>query len=146
MRNKNIRKSPKGRITRITVAGFLTLTSLVLCITSICTHAYTIQTLRQQESELNNKLNELKKEADNLGDEITKLKDPDYIAKYARENYYYTKDGEYVIKVNKNDDNNNIAIQADTNKAYYVVSLALLLLIFLFGILNHKSKKKIMEV
>lgn len=33
----------------------------------------------------------------NLEDDVKKLQDPEYVAKYAREKYLYTKDGEYVI-------------------------------------------------
>lgn len=36
---------------------------------------------------------------DSLNTEITKLQDPNYIAKYAREKYMYSKDGEYIIKI-----------------------------------------------
>ena len=32
---------------------------------------------------------------------LLKLQDSNYLARYARENYDYTKDGEYVIKINK---------------------------------------------
>jgi len=38
-------------------------------------------------------------ESKDLKNEINKLQDKDYVARYARENYLYTKDGEYVIKV-----------------------------------------------
>ncbi len=34
-----------------------------------------------------------------LKKEVSKLQDPDYIAKYAREKYLYSKDGEYIIKI-----------------------------------------------
>ena len=30
-------------------------------------------------------------------DDVKKLQDPEYVAKYAREKYLYTKEGEYVI-------------------------------------------------
>ena len=33
----------------------------------------------------------------NLEDDVKKLQDPEYVAKYAREKYLYTKEGEYVI-------------------------------------------------
>ena len=36
---------------------------------------------------------------ENLKEEITKLQDPDYVAKYAREKYSLSKDGEIIIKV-----------------------------------------------
>lgn len=34
-----------------------------------------------------------------LKNEITKLQDPDYVARYAREKYLYSKDGEIIIKI-----------------------------------------------
>ena len=47
-----------------------------------------------EKQELNNKLADLKdKEA------ALKLQDPDYIARYAREKYLYSKDGEFIIKI-----------------------------------------------
>ena len=36
---------------------------------------------------------------DELNDEVNKLQDPEYVAKYAREKYLYTKEGEIVIDV-----------------------------------------------
>jgi cell division protein DivIC len=34
-----------------------------------------------------------------LKDEINKLKDPEYMARYAREKYLYSKDGELIIRI-----------------------------------------------
>lgn len=34
-----------------------------------------------------------------LKNEITKLQDPEYVARYAREKYLYSKDGEIIIKI-----------------------------------------------
>lgn len=48
--------------------------------------------LEKQLSELIEKEKELKLDAD-------KLQDPDYIARYAREKYSYSKDGEFIIKI-----------------------------------------------
>ena len=39
---------------------------------------------------------------DELSDEVNKLQDPEYVAKYAREKYLYTKDGEIIIDVSNN--------------------------------------------
>ena len=38
-------------------------------------------------------------EEDKLNDEISKLQDPEYLAKYAREKYLYSKDDEIIIKI-----------------------------------------------
>ena len=45
------------------------------------------------------KLVSLKEEEDELQLEADKLQDPDYIARYAREKYLYSKEGEFVIKI-----------------------------------------------
>ncbi len=50
------------------------------------------KTLEKQLIELQEKELELKVDAD-------KLQDPDYIARYAREKYLYSKDGEFIIKI-----------------------------------------------
>ena len=42
----------------------------------------------------------------NLKNEIEKLKDPEYLARYARSEYSYSKsEGEYVIRINEDEDN-----------------------------------------
>ena len=37
-----------------------------------------------------------------LSDDVVKLQDSEYAAKYAREKYLYTKDGELIIDLSKN--------------------------------------------
>ena len=44
-------------------------------------------------------LNKLKEEEAYLKVEVEKLKDPDYVARYAREQYLYSKDGELNIRI-----------------------------------------------
>ena len=39
------------------------------------------------------------KEQDSLKSEVVKLQDPEYVARYAREKYLYTKDGETILKI-----------------------------------------------
>lgn len=52
---------------------------------------------RQQDiANLEKQKNTLEKEKENLENEIELLSDEDYIARYARENYVFTRDGERV--------------------------------------------------
>ena len=44
------------------------------------------------------KYESLLKEEDELNNEITKMQDSEYAAKYAREKYGYSKDNEVIIK------------------------------------------------
>ncbi len=53
----------------------------------------------QEKKTLEKKLVDLKEEEERLRVDASKLQDPDYIARYAREKYLYSKDGEYIIKI-----------------------------------------------
>ncbi|HOB25761.1 MAG TPA: septum formation initiator family protein [Bacilli bacterium] len=56
----------------------------------------------QAKKDLETQYTELVDNEDNLEDQISKLKDPEYVAKYVREKFLYTKDGELIIDVNNN--------------------------------------------
>lgn len=52
---------------------------------------------KKEKKELSNKYNELLDNEETLEGEVVKLQDPEYVAKYAREKYLFTKDGELII-------------------------------------------------
>jgi cell division protein DivIC len=56
---------------------------------------------RHQVVELTNKYSNLLDEETQLKSDVNKLQDPDYVARYAREKYLYTKDGELIIRIPK---------------------------------------------
>ena len=53
----------------------------------------------QNKKELENKYTNLLEEEETLSSDIIKLQDPDYIARYAREKYLYSRNGEIIIKI-----------------------------------------------
>lgn len=53
----------------------------------------------QEKKDLEKELTSLKDEEEELKVDVNKLQDADYIARYAREKYYYSKDGEYVLRI-----------------------------------------------
>ncbi len=53
----------------------------------------------REQKQLEQKYEDLLEDEELLSGEIIKLKDPDYIARYAREKYLYSKDGELIIKI-----------------------------------------------
>ena len=53
----------------------------------------------EEKTKLEKKYEELLKEEETLSGDIIKLKDPDYIARFAREKYLYSKDGEIIIRI-----------------------------------------------
>lgn len=55
--------------------------------------------IKKEKQALNNKLASLKDEEEALNSDIKKLEDPEYVARYAREKYLYSKDGELIIRL-----------------------------------------------
>ncbi|MEG0798833.1 MAG: septum formation initiator family protein [Bacilli bacterium] len=53
----------------------------------------------QQKKELDTKYASILKEENVLKSEMAKLQNPEYVARYAREKYLYSKDGELIIKI-----------------------------------------------
>lgn len=53
----------------------------------------------QEKKRLEIRLTKLKEKESILKVDAKKLQDPDYIARYAREKYLYSKDGEFIIKI-----------------------------------------------
>ena len=60
-----------------------------------------INKMKIEKRELQDKIVDLEKEKEVLETDILKLKDPDYIAKYVREKYFYSKDGELILKIDE---------------------------------------------
>ena len=94
-----MKKTGKGRKRRT----FLWITILVLIIsyTSYKTYDYwkEISDNYKTKKELEDKYNKLLEEKEVLETDVKKLQDPEYVAKYAREKYLYSKDGELIIKI-----------------------------------------------
>ena len=53
----------------------------------------------QEKQELENNFQTLLETEETLSSDIVRLKDPEYIARFAREKYLYSKDGEIIIRI-----------------------------------------------
>lgn len=75
--------------------------SIIISYLGVFVYHYWNQILANKEEQkvLEAKYEQLLKEEDELNNEITKMHEPDYVAKYAREKYGYSKDNEVIIKV-----------------------------------------------
>lgn len=139
MANKKISKTAKRRLTVLTPIVIL---AIGYCAFTLITTAVQLYKLHIEEIELKEKLTTLKGNSKELKNEITKLQDKDYVARYARENYLYTKDGEYVIKVDtdeKKKDESKFEIKEE-----YIICGGIVLgsLIIFYIIIKHRKKKK----
>lgn len=76
---------------------------VVILVTTFTIGRYWVEIFNkyQENKELEVQLAELKEEEEELRLDAEKLQDPDYIARYAREKYLYSKDGEFIIKIPK---------------------------------------------
>ena len=134
-----------GKISRATkrrlrVFGILSLFCIVYFLFSFVFEIYKIYDLKNQKQELNTEYKQLKKEAEQLEIEIESLNDPEYLAKYARENYSYSKDGEYIIKLKDTEDKIE-KVDDELNKDYIVVGLVMFIIIVFVFIITRSSKK-----
>lgn len=70
-----------------------------MCIISSYDNINNIRKKQKEKKELTEKLEKLKDEEITLSDDVEKLKNPEYAARYAREKYFYSKNGEKILKI-----------------------------------------------
>ena len=139
MTKKKITKQSKRRLLIFGTISILIIIYFFFCLSYYSVYIYR---LKNEETNLTNDLNDLKHDEKLLKTELEKLQDPDYLARYARENYDYTKDGEYVIKINKEEqeEENNEKTDIEIYRKYIYIgsTIVLLFIIYIF----YKVRKK----
>lgn len=92
-------KIKKQAFKRFLVLLPCTLVLLVVLVVSIGKYWVEIVNKYQENEMLNQKLILLKEKEVQLAVDVEKLEDPEYIARYAREKYLFSKDGEIILKI-----------------------------------------------
>lgn len=133
-------KISKSTKRRLRVFGVLSLICIIYFLFCFVFEIYNIYDLKHQKQELNTEYKKLKKEKEQLEIEIDLLNDKEYLAKYARENYSYSKDGEYIIKI-KDTEDKVAKVDEKLNKDYIVIGLIIFVAIIFILILNLRKKK-----
>lgn len=90
----------RGKIKRkifFTTIVFLVIGSIL--VKSIFETSVQIYNKRKEKKEFTTMLEKLKEKEEELNSVVTKLSNPDYVARYAREKYLYSKDGEIIIRI-----------------------------------------------
>lgn len=136
------KKVPKKAKRRLVVFGPIAIFIIVYCAFTLVTTTLDLYKLKHEEAELSDKLNTLKTDASDLKTEITKLQDKDYVARYARENYLYTKNGEYVIKTEEKTKEETKETKKDERYVIYACAAATIIIILFIIIIHHRRKKK----
>lgn len=96
MAKKNNRVKKKRRMLFLGLSSFVVIIVMTFTIGQYWVEIYDKY---QEKKSLEKKLVTLKEREKELKLDASKLQDPDYIARYAREKYLYSKDGEFIIKI-----------------------------------------------
>lgn len=135
------RRISKASKRRLMFFGLISLAIIAYFFISLFSYTLKIADLNSEKKKLELELSEKKEDEEDLTNEIDRLKDPDYLARYARENYSYSKDGEYIIKMDKSNDKKEDE-EVKSYEDYIVYLCAFVILLVLIYILRKGKKKK----
>ena len=119
MARKKVTKASKRRLL---IFGSFSVVLIIYFLVSLSTYMIDIYNLKKDKKDLEKELVELQAKEEALGTQIEMLKDVDYLARYARENYLYSKDGEIVLKIedsNKDEATNDSKLSFDRKYIFY---------------------------
>lgn len=144
MAKKKISKASKRRLV---VFGTISVFIIFYFLFSAGYYTYKIYNLKVQEKNLNQKLIELERQEKILSTDMEKLKDPEYLAKYAREAYSYSKEDEIIIQSLKKDKEIEEIeeLEFSLNDKYILgtcIGVIVLIILYIFiKSIKHKKKK-----
>lgn len=137
-----MKKIMKNRNLRFIILGGISIFSIIYFVITLTTDMSNIKNLKRQEKELNQNLSSLKENAENLKVEIEKLKDPEYIARYAREKFFYSKgSGEYLIKIDKKQQQEAIIKEQEKKSNNLIIFMLGMVLIGIIFYIRIRAKK-----
>lgn len=141
----NKKKISKASKRRLMFFGTLSVFFIVYFLFSIAYYGYKIYNLKVDEKNLEIKLNNIDKNLSEKTNLVEKLKDPDYLAKYARETYSYSKKDEIIIQRHDNKKEEKLQKKLDIkikNKYILIFCSSILVLVILYIIIKAKNQKK----
>lgn len=99
MKKKKTKVSMKKNVRRLLVFGFFSMAIISFVLISVYNIVNQIFDKYKEADELERKIATLTEQEEDLTNEINKLQDKDYLARYAREKYFYSKNGELIIRI-----------------------------------------------
>lgn len=103
--NKNSTKNNKSNGFHLLLIVFV---FLIILFATVVSNLLTIKDNFNETEKLNKYYVNLQEQEASLNSEVIKLQDPEYIARYAREKYMFTKDGEIILRLINEDDKSNV--------------------------------------
>jgi len=94
-----MKKKKYGIKRRLLFFGTISCVIIISIFCSIILKLGQIKDIKTEKQEIELKLEGLSKEEEKVESKLEKLKDPDYVARYAREKYLYSKEDEFIIRI-----------------------------------------------
>lgn len=98
MARNNLKNSKKKR-RRLLILGTFSIVTIVFTIYTMGKYWVQIYEKTHEKEDLSLELKKLKKKESSLRADANKMQDKEYIARYAREKYLYSKDGEFILRI-----------------------------------------------
>ena len=95
---KNSKSSRKKR-RRLLILGTFSIATIAFTTYTMGKYWIQIYEKKNEKVLLSAQLKKLKKKESSLRADANKMKDKEYIARYAREKYLYSKDGEFILRI-----------------------------------------------
>lgn len=104
-KSKNTRKSKISKKAKLRILLFFIIFGGIIgsLSYSFFSNVNKIVSIKREKQILSDRIAELTDEEAVLNSDIKKLEDPEYVARYAREKYLYSKDGELIIRIPDDD-------------------------------------------
>ncbi len=96
---KIVKTKPKKKALRFLFFGVASCAFIVYFLCLVVNVSVDIMKKYEEKEQLENDLLYLKEKEQELAVDVEKLKDPEYVARYLREKFLYSKEDEYIIKI-----------------------------------------------
>lgn len=98
------KKKVKKKAKRIATFGFISVLLITFISITLLSIFIEIVDKVKEKNKLESNLIALEEKEKELENNVHKLEDPEYLARYAREKYFYSKDGELIIRIPEEDE------------------------------------------
>ena len=99
VKSKKNTKTVNKNKRRIIILGAFSLVTITFTTYTIGKYWIEIYQKSKEKTKLTNQLKKLEKKESSLRADATRMKDKEYIARYAREKYLYSKNGEFILRI-----------------------------------------------
>ena len=99
MKKRKVKVSVKKSVKRLFVFGIFSVAVISFVLVTVYNIVNQIVDKYKEAEELEKRIAVLTEEEEDLNNEINKLQNKDYLARYAREKYFYSKNGELIIRI-----------------------------------------------